>query len=196
MAATPTIRYPPPHSPCQYQPGPPPLTSGPLGVHTHAFFLGCSCQLGLRSQRPRQGQQPRSPSAHQASWAWSERCRGGVRQRLELILLLKGERMARGAGGGDWGVRRGNEGVSLRWWAWVTHPQEAVQFPHGHLLGSVHSLENLLLMLRVEGTLSGLPWALAQALSVSVCLSMPLSLSLCLSVYVSACVSLSLSLCT
>lgn len=78
-----------------------PLTSGPLGVHTHAFFLGCSCQLGLSSQRPGQGQQPRSPSAHQASWAWGERCRGGVGQRLELILLLKGERMARGSRG--WG---------------------------------------------------------------------------------------------
>lgn len=33
---------------------------------------------------------------------------------------------------------------------WVTHPQEVVQFPHGHLLGSVHSLEHLLLMLLRE----------------------------------------------
>lgn len=86
-------------------------------------------------------------------------------------------------------------GVSLRRWAWVTHPQEAVQFPHGHLLGSVHSLENLLLMLRVEGTLSGLPWALAQALSVclsvSLCLYRCLSVCLCMSQPVSLCLCLS-----
>lgn len=107
MAATPTIGYPPRHGPCQYQPGPPPLTSGPLGVHTHAFFLGCSCQLGLRSQRPGQGQQPRSPGAHQASWAWGERCRGGVGQWLELVLLLKGERMARGGRGWGQGCAEG-----------------------------------------------------------------------------------------
>lgn len=84
--------------------------------------------------------------------------------------------------------------VFLRRWAWVTHPQEAVQFPHGHLLGSVHSLENLLLMLRVEGTLSGLPWALAQA--VSVCLSLydsivvSLSVCVCLSLFLFVSVSL------
>lgn len=80
--------------------------------------------------------------------------------------------------------------MSLRRWAWETHPQEAVQFPQGHLLGSVHSLENLLLVLRVEGTLSGLLWALAQAVSLSVSLSVALCLYLCLSL----CICLSLCL--
>lgn len=29
----------------------------------------------------------------------------------------------------------------------MTHPNEAVQLPHGHLLGPLHGLEHLLLML-------------------------------------------------
>jgi hypothetical protein len=63
--------------------------------------------------------------------------------------------------------------------AGATYPQEAVQFPHGHLLGSVHSLEHLLLMLGPKGM-----WALSHRLcspTLSVCLSV------CLSVYVYFC---------
>ena len=81
-------------------------------------------------------------------------------QRLELILLLNGEWMTRGRlqGQGALWVNDDHREVTTHWvpglgsghpqrQARATHPQEAVQFPHGHLLGSVHSLEHLLLML-------------------------------------------------
>lgn len=84
------------------------------------------------------------------------------------------------AGGGDRVHRRGNAECTLVRTHWVpglgaghpqrragaTYPQETVQFPHGHLLGSVHSLKHLLLMLGGKGR-----WALSPRLCSPTCLS-------------------------
>lgn len=103
-------------------------------------------------------------------------------QRLELILLLKGERIARGRRVAGTGYTEGEccthwvPGLGagcLQLWAGVTHPQEVVQFPHGHLLGSVHSLEHLLLML-VGKRKAGTEQQAVQSVCLSVCLCVPL----------------------
>lgn len=101
-------------------------------------------------------------------------------QRLELILLLNGKRVARGRRAAGTGCTEGNAecgevsthrvpglgpGHHQRW-AGATHPQEAVQFTHGHLLGSVHSLEHLLLVLGGREEVGAEPQAVQSNLSV------------------------------